>query len=339
MVKLRHIIAMIVLCLACSFVGDDKSRSLDLTSVVFADAHNGYAIGSGTDGATILKTSNGGISWTMSYQSPHIILFGLSFRSSQEGWAVGSNGRIIATLDGGLTWNILQSGTTEDLFAIVARLPSGPLFAVGKHGTLLSSVDDGKVWAKHVLPTTVDLTKVALLPSDMLLVLGKDRLLTSRDYGAGWTTHGPYRWDTLFAVSFVSEHEGFLSAGPLLHTSDGGITLQQVVLPTNKRVIQICTAGPQTLFAVSGSLSTGSVVHIRGERLPSESTILKSADSGKTWEPVFQLSDAETSRAYLTDIFFLDGKIGWAVGYSGTLVSTVDAGKTWREQRVSQSEN
>jgi photosystem II stability/assembly factor-like uncharacterized protein len=60
---------------------------------------------------------------------------------------------------------------------------------------------------------------------------------------------------------------------------------------------------------------------------------MKSTNMGKEWQPVFQLNDEQTHKAWLEDLFFV-GNHGWAVGAEGTVVRTTDGGKTWQESCV-----
>ncbi len=69
------------------------------------------------------------------------------------------------------------------------------------------------------------------------------------------------------------------------------------------------------------------------------------------WIPPFACGDSDLPReqlpkswksdAELTDVFFLNTRLGWAVGAQGTIVRTSDGGKTWIQisQRVSLSAN
>ena len=41
------------------------------------------------------------------------------FLSAQEGWAIGDDGTILRTTDGGITWQPQQIGVTEELQRIV----------------------------------------------------------------------------------------------------------------------------------------------------------------------------------------------------------------------------
>ena len=53
--------------------------------------------------------------------------------------------------------------------------------------------------------------------------------------------------------------------------------------------------------------------------------ILISDDGGTTWNQV-----SAPTRATLTAVFFLDDRLGWAVGHDAVVLKTEDAGKTWQ---------
>jgi len=67
-------------------------------------------------------TSDAGISWTTTYNSPGAILNGGSKSIDGKSIVVGNNGKIIATTNSGETWQQLNSGITEHLTS-VALLP------------------------------------------------------------------------------------------------------------------------------------------------------------------------------------------------------------------------
>lgn len=55
--------------------------------------------------------------------------------------------------------------------------------------------------------------------------------------------------------------------------------------------------------------------------------VLLSDDNGKTWRQV-----PVPVRATLTNVYFADGKNGWAVGHSGVVLASRDGGATWEKQ-------
>jgi len=73
-----------------------------LFGVSFTDANTGTAVG--TYG-TILRTTNGGDTWTRQTSGTTEWLFGISFTDANTGTAVGAVGIILHTTNGGATWS------------------------------------------------------------------------------------------------------------------------------------------------------------------------------------------------------------------------------------------
>jgi len=86
-----------------------------LTSVFFTDLNHGCAVG---EAGTIIKTTDGGTTWTLQNSGTTLRLTSVAFINSNTGYAVGIFGIIIKTTDGGNTWNQINSGTGQNLFSI-----------------------------------------------------------------------------------------------------------------------------------------------------------------------------------------------------------------------------
>lgn len=106
------------------------------TCVSFPTTTLGYA--SGTD-KRLHKTVNGGVNW---YDAGVVLGFStvasLEFTDSLTGY-VGTpcnEGTILHSLDGGETWTLQSSGTSETLLDIFFTSPSNG-YAVGTNGTIL----------------------------------------------------------------------------------------------------------------------------------------------------------------------------------------------------------
>ena len=125
------------------------SGSLDLTSVDFISAEVGWAVG--TD--SVLATTDGGAHWT-ALADPCIR--SVHFVSSQDGFAIAGGtgstssspapvygGRVLATTDGGNSWQELSA--PKD--AQTVCFDSGTLGWLGAAGRLYRSTDGGRSWA------------------------------------------------------------------------------------------------------------------------------------------------------------------------------------------------
>lgn len=70
-------------------------------------------------------------------------LFAIDFRNDATGFAVGQKGKVLKTLDGGLTWNTMSVPTRENLLDVWS---SDNQVLVSGIRTLLRSRDDGLNW-------------------------------------------------------------------------------------------------------------------------------------------------------------------------------------------------
>ncbi len=93
----------------------NKRNNNDLFGVSFTDANTGTAVG--FDG-TILRTTNGGTTWTSQTSGTTNHLYGVSFTDANTGTAVGVDGTILRTTNGGTTWTLQTSGTTNHLYGV-----------------------------------------------------------------------------------------------------------------------------------------------------------------------------------------------------------------------------
>ncbi|WP_293370662.1 YCF48-related protein [Nevskia sp.] len=125
-----------------------------LTSVTFADAQHGWAVG---HDATILATSDGGATWKLQNFQPDLgkPLFDVIFFDPQNGLAVGAYGLMLTTSDGGASWtqvpvNPVTEG--ERHFNALTRLGDGSLMVVGEAGLIGLSPDRGQTWTKIAGP-------------------------------------------------------------------------------------------------------------------------------------------------------------------------------------------
>ena len=82
--------------------------------------------------------------WVKQHFDGQGYLADVSFADAQHGWAVGWDGKIIATRDGGATWSAQASGTTLDLLG-VSFTDTTHGWAVGD-SLILATTDGGVHW-------------------------------------------------------------------------------------------------------------------------------------------------------------------------------------------------
>jgi photosystem II stability/assembly factor-like uncharacterized protein len=111
---------------------NDNYKALDARSSLLAYTCGGEG--------SICVTRNGGKDWDVLRNGndltlPKYRLSDLLFTDEQHGYAVGENGVVIASDDGGKHWSEIESFTKEHLYS-VSRCPDGALIVCGEDGGL-----------------------------------------------------------------------------------------------------------------------------------------------------------------------------------------------------------
>ena len=143
--------------------------------------------------AAILRTVNGGRTWSASPLPTKATLTGLSCPSARTCYAVGTTGGaaasvVIMTRNGGRTWKLrkLPAGVT----AVTCASPSSCV-ALG-YGLILTTTDGGTRWLNRHLPRSGDLFSTASCPSARCVAVGTTidegaaSEATTRNHGATW---------------------------------------------------------------------------------------------------------------------------------------------------------
>ncbi len=104
------------------------------------DFHAVYAVGkhvwiAGRPGSVVVHSDDGGQSWRLQKTGCPLPLHGLCFFNDRHGWAVGEAGTILATADGGATWQIQrQGGKRAAVLVVLAHGEDLPLDTLARLG-------------------------------------------------------------------------------------------------------------------------------------------------------------------------------------------------------------
>lgn len=142
----------------------------------------------GAHGNVVISRDHG-LTWTQSLTPIRALLTGVAFPDEQHGWAVGHDGVIIATKDGGKTWQRQDDGKQLDtVWLDVLFLDATHGFAVGAYGKFLATVDGGKTWtASKPSNDEVHYNRITAANDGTLYLAGEaGTLLVSRDGARTW---------------------------------------------------------------------------------------------------------------------------------------------------------
>jgi photosystem II stability/assembly factor-like uncharacterized protein len=123
-------------------IQDDESYKGPLQSIVFVNDTTGYATG---DDGILMRTSDGGMTWTEESLGENLILSSVFFIDSMQGWTMGNDFNndpmLFYTSDGGDNWiqQAIPPGTSSLGKVFFADENSG--WCVGNIGTIISTVD------------------------------------------------------------------------------------------------------------------------------------------------------------------------------------------------------
>ena len=141
---------------------------------------------------TIIKSTDGGNTWAVVYDSLGPWLTSISFADSLKGLAVGQNGTILSTPDGGITWHKTAPPVNRDFGGITfANADTG--YIVGGQPadsirTILRTADQGNTWAVIKDEPGGYLTDISFSGKDTGYVTGAyATLLRSTNGGINWT--------------------------------------------------------------------------------------------------------------------------------------------------------
>lgn len=266
------------------------------------------------------RTSDGGNTWLRGKLSNDIeIRYGLNNRpetprivsvtmlDSLIAIAVGDNGILVRTTDGGMTWERIlgaMSATQPTSFRSVVFSPDRKTgIAVGTYGIISISIDSGKTWDTKELLLYPTINQTVLSPANNVFYIfdnGFCKMFRTFDSGKTWDTLSVYKnwWGKTPVIASDSD-------------AQGAVTGAYFITP-----------------AVGWALS----LEFQKENLPGYTrykVILQTSDSGKTWTR--RRSDYTGSSDLFNTVAFADADNGMIGGYSGLSLFSGDAGFSWFE--------
>ena len=268
-------------------------------------------------------------SWTKQGTGSLAWLHSVFFLDQHRGWAVGSRGAVLSTIDGGRTWKTKSSpieDTIRDIYftdyqngVIVCERSIYDIQTNDEpRAYLLKTMDGGEHWKKVTIRGgTIDarLMRTIFTPDGRGWAFGEGgAMFVTRDAGSSWSRfQAPTRY-LLLGGAIINESGWLVGAGStILQTSDGGETWHhgRFAAPVNVRFNATSFLNDRIGWAVG-----------------SNGAIFRTINGGRSWQR--QRSNVS---ADLLDVKFVNASEGWAVGAEGTVLHTTDSGINWISER------
>lgn len=148
--------------------------------------------------------------------------------------AVGNEGVILVTRDGGNKWEMVDGVPRSEVANKLNRVridATGRAVATGEMGALLQSTDFGASWTRMRDEEDVAWNDVAILPEGRIVAVGEfGRVILTTDGGATWQDIASPVESSLMSVAFRNASVGVAVGleGVVLMTHDGGATWGRV---------------------------------------------------------------------------------------------------------------
>lgn len=203
----------------------------NLRSVFFSSDDIGYSCGSL---GTILKTIDGGFTWTEIDPGPADILTSVFFINDTTGFVVGgcpSRGEIFKTTDGGSTWDSVDSPAQEFIQSVFFTDDQNG-YCVGWNGEIIKTTDCGNTWTFQNSVSMEGNLEIQFTDQNTGYIAGgsdinqNSLIQKTTNAGEDWADISPETTNGLIGIHFPSNDVGYAvgSDGLVLKTTTAGVT-------------------------------------------------------------------------------------------------------------------
>ncbi len=321
-----------------------------LNDVFFLDRRYGFAVG---ERGLILVTQDGGETWIRKPTSVNCAFHSIHFVDAKHGWIVGgyhipqyrnSKGVILRTKDGGNTWHELtvhsipclrwcQFTTASVGWAVGSSSPNHP-------SGILMTRDGGGTWSsfKGATPASWRTAYLTDVSGDVQLQLAAFqpqayRFVKSRLEESIFTSAAEF---PIQCIKMLDERTGYAagSGGRIAVTQNGGVSWDVHRDSKTDPKPNAFNDHPPLVGVPNGPHAGVDLRTIQANEQAvwfagSPGNYLYRLDlDAKTWS-----SHSTGTACGINRLHFVNSQVGWAVGDQGTILNTIDGGRSWEVQR------
>ena len=275
--------------------------------IFFTDSNSGFS-GSFT---TASKTTNGGINWSIISNTGA----SMYYINPLTGWHSGFPGKIEKTTNGGSTFVVQPTPTTEYLFDIFfIDLNTG--WAVGGTSTeaILKTTNGGLNWISQTSSTSNGLFSVFFINEFTGWAAGSQsgsKIIKTTNSGANWIPQTISLNSVIYSIRFTNDLTGWAVGGLnnlelLFRTTNGGNNWIAQNSPVNTGLRDCSIINNDTVFSVGYS-----------------GKIIKTTNGGTNW-----ISQNSPTSNDLVSMKFINPNTGFVCG-SNTILKTTNGGITF----------
>ncbi|MCK4577689.1 MAG: hypothetical protein KAU50_02790 [Candidatus Marinimicrobia bacterium] len=244
----------------------------------------------------------------------------IHFADHEHGWAVGDSGTIIATKNGGSSWQKQSSGSNSAL-RTVYFVDSMTGWAGGRDATLLHTVDGGKLWQRQPIPIDSSNGIFTIHFSDNLLgwlIHNGGEILNTVDGGETWEPQLSWDMGGAGRLAMVDHATGYVFPAidtSIWKTQNGGQLWTAIKRPQIRWPTDMFFVSEQKGWIVNDKLASSLYVDY--------ANVFYTKDGGESWACLDTLPEK-----HISAIHFADDRRGWLTTQS-QIYATTDGGNTW----------
>ncbi len=264
--------------------------------IEFINVTHGWLVGS-LNRPAILHTNDGGLTWSVQYENEDIRFRSLSIPDPKNIWA-GSNGRLLHSIDGGISWTDISILITAPSIVEFYNESYG---CVGSTTGLLVTTDGGLTWQETSSWSDGVIIKDISITQTIIRIATSQGIYLSKDAGTTWTKEISNPTD---AICFVDNNTIWAAHYDTFSVYDGNIWIEQtgatlLVSYSHPRTKDIEFLDENTGWTVGGSPA-----------------IAHTLDGGRTWY------DHGVGHISLNAIDIFNESHCWAAGRFGVVART-----------------
>ena len=271
--------------------------------------------------ASIIRTNDGGETWGDPIDIDHNYFSTLrAFASGADNHlvAVGFDGLITKSIDGGQTWEKMSKGLTQNIKQI-GFFNDTEGYAITNltvaTGGVMHTLDKGISWTVDTLNAYNRIYRMQVVDANTCFFLRVDgKIVKSVDAGVSWSNSDVPNLSMRYAdMQFVNNQVGYLcdDSSILVKTIDGGTSWSQVSFEQDYNFTN--------LFFLDEN--KGWVIDYDGKQ------ILRTVDGGDTWQ--FSTVGEDGVIYQPVDVFFLNENEGYVSTKEGVLFKSTNGGNSW----------
>jgi len=186
-----------------------RSTNFSLKSIYMVNSNLGFAAGTG---GSILRTTNGGESWTVNIIETIASFTSIYFSNINTGHVVGLGGRYFKTTNGGITWINKVPPSTKNYYSVqFVDGYTGYITGGWAASTIMSSNNGGDVWNELLSGASgIRLYTSCFLDEYTGYVAGRNGvIMKTENAGVNWQNENTGTTEYLYSINFVTPAVGY----------------------------------------------------------------------------------------------------------------------------------